>query len=99
MNSNYQTFLAAGNADRVVEALTRQQFVRPHQTVATAVSAVVNELGVCPDAAREAVESLETDAAVAVGRLRRTELIQLGRSIYRFWRHSVVDGSTPSQPA
>jgi hypothetical protein len=99
MDSNYQRFLAAGDADRVVEALSRQQFLRPHQSVNAAIAAVVDELGVCPDAAREAVESLDTNPTSAIGRLRRTELIQLGRTIYRFWRQSVVENSTPSQPA
>ena len=99
MDSNYQRFLAAGDADRVVDALSRQQFLRPHQSIDSAVAAVIDELGVCPEAARAAVESLQADPSLAVGRLRRTELMQLGRSIYRFWRQAVVDGSTPSQPA
>jgi hypothetical protein len=99
MDFNYQRFLAAGDADRVVDALSRQQFLRPHQSVNDAVAAVVEELGICPEAAREAVESVQADPSLAVGRLRRSELMQLGRSIHRFWRHSVVDNSTPSQPA
>ena len=98
MNESYLRFLAVGDADRVVEALTRRQFIRPHQTVGAAVAGVVEELGVCPEAAREAVEFLGVDSGISVGRLRRTELIQLARTVYRMWRQNVVESSTPSQP-
>lgn len=99
MDYAYQRFLAAGDSDRLVESLSRQQFISPHQSVAEAIDAVVGELEVCPEAARHALESLGVDAAMRVGRLRRTELMQLGRAIYRFWRQAVVDGSAPSHPA
>jgi hypothetical protein len=99
MDQAYQRFLVAGDADRVVDALSRQQFTKPHQSVADAIDAVVGHLGVCPEAARVAADALDVDRESAVGRLRRTELMQLARAIHRFWRHSVVDNSPPSQPS
>ena len=96
-NEGYRRFLAAGDADRLVDALSKQQFIKPHQSVDEGVTAVVGQLGVCPEAARYAIETLRIDPSVSFGRLRRTELMQLGRTMHRLWRQSVVEESTPSQ--
>lgn len=96
-DEGYRRFLAAGDSDRLVEALSKQQFLKPHQSVEEGIAAVVSELGVCPEAARLAVESLRIDPTLSFGRLRRTELMQLGRTIHRRWGQSVVEESTPSQ--
>jgi hypothetical protein len=97
-DNGFHKFLAIADADRLVEALSQQQFLKPHQAVASAVQAVIDALGVCPEAARAAMQSLHVESAAPIGRLRRTELMQLARSIHRFWRQSVVESSTPSQP-
>ena len=96
-NEGYRRFLAAGDAERLVQALTEQQFLNPHQSVDEGIAAVVIQLGVCPGAARYAIETLRIDPLVSFGRLRRTELMQLGRTMHRLWRQSVVEESTPSQ--
>ncbi|HEY7115036.1 MAG TPA: hypothetical protein VH475_00530 [Tepidisphaeraceae bacterium] len=98
MDRTYLRFLAVGNADRIVEALSDQQHVQPHQSVGEAVALAGERLGVCPQAARAAIESLRVDPSQSIGRLRRTELIQLAHTIHRFWRQSVVDNSNQSQP-
>ena len=99
MDQAYLRFLAVGSAERIVEALSQRQYLRPHQTVGEAVSAVGDELGVCPQAAGEAINSLHIDASRPIGRLRRTELTQLARTIHRLWRQSVAATSGQSQPA
>jgi ribosomal protein S13 len=98
-NEAYRRFLAAGDSDRLVEALSREQFLKPHESVEDAVSAIVNELGVCPEAAAGAMEALNVQPDMRVGRVRRTELMQLARSISRFWRQAVIEETTPSHPA
>jgi hypothetical protein len=97
-DNGYRRFLATGDAERLVQALSNQQFLKPHQSVEDALGAVVDELGVCPEAARVAMETLQVEAATPVGRMRRTELMQLARTLSRLWRQHVVEETTPSQP-
>lgn len=98
-NEAYRRFLAAGDSDRLVEALSREQFLKPHESVEDAVSAIVNQLGVCPGAASAAMDALNVQSGMSVGRVRRTELMQLGRAIHRFWRQVVIEETTPSHPS
>jgi hypothetical protein len=97
MDRAYLRFLAVGNADRIVDALSVQQHVRPHQTVGQALAEVREELGICPLAPDAAIQALQIDPKEAIGRLRRTELIQLGRTIHRLWRQSVAPTPEESQ--
>lgn len=99
MNQHYERFLAVGSAERIVDALTERQHLRPHQAVGEAVRAVGEQLGICPAAAGAAINSLNVDVSNPIGRLRRTELLQLGRTIHRLWRQSVAAPSGQSQPA
>ena len=92
LDQDYLRFLAVGNAERMVDALSQEQFLRPHQPLETALGSVKEAMGVCPAATRMAMESLQLDATTLIGRLRRTELIQLARAIYRHWRQSVAQG-------
>jgi len=97
MNYSYPQFVASGSADRIIDVLTDQQHTRPHQTVAGAVAASAVAVGFCPEAGQQAVESLGVGPHTVVGRLRRTELIQLAKVIHRYWRQSVGEGSSASQ--
>jgi hypothetical protein len=92
-------FPTPADGDRIVEVLSEEQFLKPHQSVEQAMAAVVDRLGVCPGAAEEALHSLGVELGMSIGRLRRTELMQLARTVHRFWRQAVVDRSTPSQPS
>ena len=47
-------------------------------------------MGICPGAVARAIEWLNVDPDASIGRLRRTELTQLARSIERFWRDSIA---------
>jgi hypothetical protein len=84
-------------AERIVEFLSQQQHLFPHQPVADAVAKAVDQFAVCPEAAEAAVTSLAVDSRQAVGRLRRTELIQLGRTVHRLWRQNVASTPAPTQ--
>ena len=99
MNQAYLRFLAVGSAERIVDALSERQHLRPHQPLGEALAAVGEQLGICPMAVGEAINSLHVDASSPIGRLRRTELTQLARTIHRLWRQSVVAPSGQSQPA
>jgi hypothetical protein len=39
------------------------------------------------------------DGARAIGRLRRSELVQLARVVHRFWRHSLGGSELSSPPS
>jgi hypothetical protein len=62
--------------------------LRPHEPVREVLRAAVDELGCCSAAVERGLEWLTVDPALPVGRLRRSELIQLGKSISRFWRQA-----------
>ena len=99
MDQAYLRFLAVGSAERIVDALSERQHLRPHQPLGQALATVGEQLGICPMAVAEASNSLHIDASASIGRLRRTKLIQLARTIHRLWRQSVAAPSGRSQPA
>jgi hypothetical protein len=70
-------------ADRLIDLLSERQHLRPHEGVATATAHAASLLGIASEVAAKAIEQLGLDGARAVGRLRRTELMQLGRAVYR----------------
>ena len=79
----------AGNAPRtepdareILEKLTAQQFVRPHQSVRAAMTAA----GAGCACGTRAMAWLGIDPEGVVGRLRRTELTQLARATARMLR-------------
>lgn len=98
-NDRSEPRLPSATPERIVEVLSEQQYLRPHQSVGDAVAATIERLGVCPDAAGRALVALGLSSVVLIGRLRRTELIQLGRTVHRLWRQNVVDAAGQSQPA
>ena len=76
--------------ERLVEALSEYQHLHPHDPMKHSVTAVGDKLGVCPGAAGRAIELLCIDGSERVGRLRRSELVQLGRTIHRLWRQNAA---------
>ena len=74
--------------DRLFGLLSTRQHLHPHEAIADALSRTIDTLGVCPIAVEQAVGWLGIDASTSIGRLRRTELTQLARSIHRFWRQA-----------
>src|SRR5947199_9619138 len=88
--------LLGADSEMVLEALTRRQHLHPHAPLEQVLRETIDELHCCPQAVRRAVEWLELDRQMPIGRLRRTELTQLARSIYRLWRQSVTQSVTQS---
>ena len=83
---HFNAHSAVVDSDRILQDLTTRQFLRPQGRVEDVLAASAEALGFCPRAASQAVRRLEIDLSQSVGRLRRTELTQLARSIHRFWR-------------
>ena len=99
MDRSYLRRLRSPDSNDILASLTQRQHLQPHRPLAEALADGANEVGFCPDAAAEAVQWLGLDPAASIGRLRRTELTQLARCIYRFWRQSTPDREHQSQPA
>ena len=76
------------NADfqDLLDKLTTRQHLNPHEPVGDVLARTVECLGVCPKAIAAATQWLSLDPSTPIGRLRRTELTQLARSVHRFWR-------------
>lgn len=91
--------LVHSGVDDLLDAMTTQQYLKPHEPLAQALGRTADALGVCPQAVNHAVAWLQVDPAVAVGRLRRTELMQLARSIHRFWRQPAGAAAGEPQPS
>jgi hypothetical protein len=75
--------------DSIVQLLTDRQHVHPHLSVREVMEQATTELGCCPIAIERATQWLNLDTSRAIGRLRRSELLQLARSVHRFWRASI----------
>jgi hypothetical protein len=78
------------SCDQIVNLLTDRQHLHPRLSIQEVLEQATRELGCCPQAIARAVEWLKIDASRAMGRLRRSELLQLARSVDRFWRESVA---------
>ena len=77
------------DADGILRELTLRQYLTPHRPLGHALGEVVERLGVCPDAAARAMSRLDLDPARPIGRLKRGELVQLARTLFRLWTHSL----------
>jgi hypothetical protein len=79
------------DAERILAYLTNRQHVEPQSAVGDVLKRAWETQGICPNASDRALHWLQLDEDKRIGRLRRTELLQLARSIHRFWR------ATPEQ--
>jgi len=87
------------DGDRILAELSTRQHLTPHRSLGEVLADAQRALGFCPKAAAAGLGWLNLDSSVPVGRLRRTELIQLARSIHRFWRQALAGAAPQSQPA
>jgi hypothetical protein len=93
------------NADDILDELTTRQHLTPGRTLKEIVAETVASTGVCASAADRALVWLKLPADRPIGRLRRSELIQLARSMHRFWTEvrageaRTSDGRLPDAPA
>jgi hypothetical protein len=81
------------DVDALLNGLTTQQFINPQQPLNEALGVAREKIGFCPLAAETALQWLQMDGRQAIGRLRRTELMQLARCIERFWRQATAGGA------
>ena len=88
MNRMFLRRPPTADASDLLAGLTEQQFLNPQQPLNDALAASQQKIGFCPLAAESAVKWLQTDDARPIGRLRRTELMQLARCIDRFWQQA-----------
>ena len=77
------------SSDAILKHLTARQHVRPHQSILELLDETTELLGCCPAAIRRGIAWLGIDPARLVGRLRRSEIVQLARAVHRFWMQSV----------
>jgi hypothetical protein len=82
--------------EQILDSLSIRQHLRPHEPLEQSLARLSNGIGVCPGAVNQAVRWLQLDPARPIGRLRRTELMQLSRSIHRFWRQPTEVAETPA---
>jgi hypothetical protein len=81
--------LPGTDADGILRELTTRQHLTPHRPLGRVVAETVEQVGACPIAAERAIARLDLDPARAIGRLRRGELIQLARGMYRLWTRAL----------
>jgi hypothetical protein len=74
--------------DNLLEMLTTRQYLAPHEPLAQSLASTVDCLSVCPKAVEQALGRLQLDPNQSIGRLRRTELLQLARTVHRFWQQA-----------
>jgi hypothetical protein len=90
MNRLQMARLHTPDSNAIVELLTTRQHTHPRDSVRDTMEHATRTLGCCPAAIARAVDWLQMDVNRPVGRLRRSELLQLARSVYRFWRHTAA---------
>jgi len=73
-------------AEAILQELTTRQHLLPHQSLGE----VLAQTRACPVAAQRAMEWLGLDGKLAIGRVKRAELIQLARSLHRFWKRALA---------
>jgi len=88
MNRMYLRQVLNTEANSILERLTNAQHLSPHRPLREALTQTIDELGCCPAAIERGLAWLQVDANQPIGRLRRTELMQLARAIGRFWRQA-----------
>ena len=87
------------DAEAIVHELTTRQHLTPHRALSEIISETVDATGVCPVAAQRALGWMNLSPDRSIGRLRRSELIQLARCMYRFWHETAPHGAASPAPS
>jgi hypothetical protein len=98
MDRTYLRRLKTPDSDEILNDLSNRQHLFPRRALSQVLAESAEAIGFCPAAAARSVAWLQLDGSAAIGRLRRTELAQLARCVYRFWRQSLAD-ETAAAPA
>jgi hypothetical protein len=88
---------AVASSDLMLNHLTSQQHLHPHRAVREVLDLTVEAFGCCPQAIARGVDWLGIDETRPIGRLRRSELLQLARSIHRFWQQNLQASTEPAK--
>ena len=78
------------DSDGILRELTTRQHLAPHRPVGEVVAETAERVGACMVAADRALARLQLDRSRSIGRLRRGELIQLARGMYRLWARALM---------
>jgi|SRR5688500_14755131 len=78
------------DADGILRELTNRQHLTPHRPVGQVVVETAERVGACMVAAERALDRLQLDRGRSIGRMRRGELIQLARGMYRLWARALL---------
>ncbi|MCC6423059.1 MAG: hypothetical protein IT447_06225 [Phycisphaerales bacterium] len=81
-------------AETILAFLTDNQFLHPHQPLNEVLQQSVQTTGVCPQAIEQTLQKLQLKTDQLIGRLRRSELIQLARGIHRNWKQAMGQASS-----
>lgn len=98
MNFHNPLHITTADSDQILAYLLARQHLNPHKLLGEVLDAAGSAFSWCPNAARTAVDWLSLNTDQAVGRLRKTELIQLSRSIHRFWLQAIGEHESVSCP-
>ena len=83
--------------DNLLAALTARQHLAPHEPVGQSLAHTIADLGVCPRAVEESLSRLQLNPQKSIGRLRRTELMQLARTVHRHWAAAIENGTVENR--
>lgn len=95
MNGQAATVMGT-DADGILRELTNRQHLTPHRPVGQVVAETAERVGACMIAADRAIDRLQLDRSRSIGRLRRGELIQLARGMYRLWARALQRDTRPA---
>ena len=84
--------------DDLLNVLTTRQHLAPHESLKHALTRLISELGVCAQAIEQSLQRLQVDPQQSIGRLRRTEILQLARTIHRVWQQRATDVAATMSP-
>ena len=96
MNPTDARRLPGSDANTILGSLSTRQHIDPHRPLKDSLAHAQAQTGFCPDAAERAMQWLQLDPEAPIGRLRRSELMQLARSIHRYWGHALSSEPTES---
>jgi len=88
INASGSTNFIGIEAEAVLDVLTRRQFLQPHTSLRDVLASTIDEMHCCPLAIERAMQWLGLKWDQPIGRMRRTELMQLARVIHRLWNHA-----------
>jgi len=88
--------LQRSDCDAILEFLSSYQHLHPHAPLNDAVGQVIAAVECCPAAAEQAIRWLQLDASASIGRFRRSQIVQLAQSMYRFWGRNVASQNKPA---